>query len=237
MSIRIVHLFDNVTADPAMTALWGYSVLLEYHGQHVLMDTGSNGRVLLQHLKQMNIDPAAIDILFLSHRHWDHVGGLDSILELNPDLRLIVPHTLSTHLLDDLQTLDIQVTVVDETPVHISEGLYSTGTLEGSEPEQALVAETGHGLLIITGCAHPGLEHIVEVCQKNLDNPIYMIMGGFHLLNSSPEEIDTMCDILQQAQVQKIAPSHCTGKEALGQIKQRMGSAFLETGAGRVLSI
>jgi len=55
--------------------------LIETEAGRVLFDTGQSGTVLLHNLEFLGVDPAAIDALAISHAHYDHTGGLPSLLE------------------------------------------------------------------------------------------------------------------------------------------------------------
>lgn len=235
--MKIIHLFDNITHKSEIQPLWGYSLFLQMENVNILMDTGSDGRMLLKNMKILDVDPSSIDCLFLSHNHWDHIGGLDSILELNPEVQLIVPNSLSDHLLDDLHRRELDLTVVGSSPHTIAGGIYSTGTLEGSEPEQSLVIEMKQGLLVVTGCAHPGLDQILGVCQDHFTSPFYMIMGGFHLLKSNKSVIESTLRMLKELGVQYIAPSHCTGEKALNLMREHFPEQFIESGAGKIYTV
>ncbi|MEM0014360.1 MAG: MBL fold metallo-hydrolase [Zestosphaera sp.] len=63
----------------------GISLLVEAYGRDseitVLIDTGGNGDVVLHNMSLMGVNPKDIDLIVLTHRHWDHVGGLYKVLE------------------------------------------------------------------------------------------------------------------------------------------------------------
>ncbi|MGI6154168.1 MAG: MBL fold metallo-hydrolase [Christensenellaceae bacterium] len=48
--------------------------------KRILFDTGSCAEPILHNLSQMKLDPADIDMIVLSHSHFDHTGGLIGIL-------------------------------------------------------------------------------------------------------------------------------------------------------------
>lgn len=50
-------------------------LLIETNGQRLLIDTGhENGRIVSQ-IQALGIDPAEIDLVFITHAHNDHTGG------------------------------------------------------------------------------------------------------------------------------------------------------------------
>ncbi len=66
-------------------------------------------------------------------------------------------------------------------PARICKGVYSTGVLGNWIKEQALMIATDSGLILITGCAHPGIVHLLEGANKIIEDKILLVMGGFHL--------------------------------------------------------
>jgi len=70
--------------DQLCVACHGFSALATArHGDRtttVLFDVGPYGDVWLANAERLAIDLAGIDVLFLSHWHWDHSGGLPSVV-------------------------------------------------------------------------------------------------------------------------------------------------------------
>ncbi|MHA1136239.1 MAG: MBL fold metallo-hydrolase [Candidatus Thorarchaeota archaeon] len=65
----------------------GFAVLIDVYyddmsSTRLLLDTGSGTPALVHNLKEMNLDVSAVDMIILSHGHWDHVGGLITMLKL-----------------------------------------------------------------------------------------------------------------------------------------------------------
>ena len=58
----------------------GLAFLIEAEGKRLLFDTGQSGTVLLHNLALLDVDPATIDALAISHAHYDHTGGLEALL-------------------------------------------------------------------------------------------------------------------------------------------------------------
>ena len=204
--------FDNCKIDENTQSLWGFSIYLDKY--KLLFDTGSNGRVLLQNMKKLSIDIQDIEYIFISHSHWDHIGGLDSLLEINPELILYVPSSLSKHLIEDLKKLSKDVIVCDDKPQHLFKTLYTTGILGTQTPEQSLIIDEDETTLI-TGCGHFGIENITKIATTFLKKDIDIVMGGFHLLKSDDKDIMDSISKLKQLGVKKAYPTHCSGDRAL----------------------
>jgi 7,8-dihydropterin-6-yl-methyl-4-(beta-D-ribofuranosyl)aminobenzene 5'-phosphate synthase len=182
--MRLSILFDNVPGREDLIPLWGFSCSVESGGTRWLFDTGSNGRVLLANAEKMGVDLSVVDALILSHPHWDHVGGVDSVLEVAPEVRLFVPDSLSKHWIADLRRMSGGVEVTGEAPRMLFDDVWSTGVM-GEIGEQSVVVATEKGPIVLTGCAHPGIVAITARAVEMTGRAPYLVMGGFHLLNSS----------------------------------------------------
>ena len=72
-------IYDNTAFRKDLRAGWGFAVLLEAKGKRILFDTGGRGSVLLSNMSKLGIAPKQIDDVFISHAHFDHIGGLSLI--------------------------------------------------------------------------------------------------------------------------------------------------------------
>ena len=233
---KITILFDNRPNDGGFPTFWGFSCLVETPDTTLLFDTGSNGRVLLKNMAALGVDPAQIDILAISHRHWDHIGGLDSVTEANPNLHLFLPASLSRFLIRDLQSLSKAVTVVGKEAATLRPAIHTTGIM-GEIGEQALILDTPEGLAVITGCAHPGIVAIAERAMALHGKPVRLLMGGFHLMNADAPTIAATIEALRRLEVAWVCPTHCTGDLAIGMFAEAYGERCIAGGTGRVITL
>jgi len=121
--------------------------------------------------------------------------------------------------------------------VKICEMAYSTGELGEWIREQSLVIETGEGLIVITGCAHPGVVHIVEEAKKLLERNVYLVLGGFHLCWMNAFQVKSVAEGVNRAGVTKVAPCHCSGDLARSTFEKVYGKDFILVGVGKRLEI
>jgi 7,8-dihydropterin-6-yl-methyl-4-(beta-D-ribofuranosyl)aminobenzene 5'-phosphate synthase len=230
---RLIILFDNVPGVEGLERLWGFAALIEADGRRLLFDTGSNGRALLRNMAALGCPVASVDTLFLSHPHWDHIGGLDSVLEQNPDLTVVLHQGFSKHLIADLRGQCRELVVVGAEPQQLAPGLFSTGTLDSEPPEHGLVLDLGGVSAAISGCAHPGMARIVERGAALLGRPIDWAIGGFHLMYADAAEIERSIQALQALDVAYVVPTHCTGDPARAAFEQAYGAHCVAGGVGR----
>lgn len=108
------------------------------------------------------------------------------------------------------------------------------------EPDQmlddsALAFRSKEGLVIITGCSHAGICNITGYAQKVcVVQQVQDIIGGFHLLNASPEQLDGTCRYLEKIQPASVHACHCTSLAA--RIALAGHCPVKETGVGQKLA-
>lgn len=131
----------------------------------------------------------------------------------------------------------IRPTIVDEFK-EISPQVYSFVLKGGFRLyEQALILRTSKGLVVITGCAHPGIVQLLETVKKRLEAPIYLVLGGFHLFRKNRKFVDKIVDAFQALRVEKAAPCHCSGDAAIAQFQEAYQDRFCHIGTGTVLTL
>src|SRR6266513_4279274 len=88
---QITILYDAFGADPSMPKDWGFSALVEVAGKRILFDTGNDADIFAANVKAKSVDLASIDFVVLSHRHSDHMAGLNHVLSVNPAVKIYAP--------------------------------------------------------------------------------------------------------------------------------------------------
>ena len=211
--MKITIIYDNEAFDKSLKPDWGFSCLIEAFGRKILFDTGANGDILLGNMKKLNIDPALIDIIFISHAHWDHTGGLLSFLKINP-AKLYIPCSCQ-------EVPGSKELIIVKDPVAIHENIFSTGELKAQE--QSLVIKYNKGVVVIAGCSHPGVREILQASSNY--GRVVTLIGGLHGF----KEFDLIQDL------ESICPTHCT--QFKEKIRELYPDKYIEGGAGRVITI
>lgn len=234
--LTITVVYDNVAHDSRLQTDWGFACLVEGLEQPLLFDTGGKGDILLRNMRALGLDPQAVRTVVLSHAHGDHTGGLAAFLAENPDVTVYLPQSFPVNIKDTVRRAGAMLVEVTG-PATIAARAYTTGELGGQIREQALVVETPRGLVVITGCAHPGIAALVRQAQVEVGGDVYMALGGFHLRDADAATLATTIAELQGLGVQRIAPSHCTGDAARCAFAEAFGADYLVSGVGQVFVI
>jgi 7,8-dihydropterin-6-yl-methyl-4-(beta-D-ribofuranosyl)aminobenzene 5'-phosphate synthase len=211
--MKITIIYDNEVWKEGLRADWGFSSLIEAYGRRILFDTGANGSILMDNMKKLGIDPLSIDDVFISHAHLDHTGGLSAFLKQNSNVTLWVPPSFG-------RPIGAKEIIVVKGPMQLYEDIYSTGELESIE--QSLCIKTTKGIIVITGCSHPKMEHILRTASQF--GKVYGILGGLH--GTEPKSLKNL---------DFICPLHCTQYKR--EIKSLYPKQYIEGGAGKVIEI
>jgi len=101
------------------------------------------------------------------------------------------------------------------------EGRTAFGRKEGENSDDlvpddsALVYSSAQGLVIVTGCAHSGICNIIEYAKEVCgEERIADIIGGFHLLHPTVQQLEGTAEYFARQKIERIHPCHCTGLEA-----------------------
>lgn len=236
-NISIIVVYDNYRVDPNLTTSWGFGCVIKTPITNILFDTGGNSSILLSNMEKMNIDPKDIDIVVISHIHMDHRGGLNGFLERNGNVKVYIPASFLDPIREKIKSYGAEYQDVKDS-IQISDNIWTTGEMGTPIEEQSLVLDTKEGLVVITGCAHPGVVSITEKAKQILpDRNIYLVMGGFHLGSASDLELKSIIKGFRNLGVKKAAPSHCSGDRCRELFKEEYKEDYIENGVGNIIEI
>ncbi len=246
-------LVDNRTNNPTFETEHGLSILLETEKHSILLDTGASDMLMrnaerlgkdlstvdyvfvshghsdhaggLKHFMQINkkakviVSPDAISGRFFSKRgnlhsittEWPEIGDdrlilIDQTREIAKGLHLIA-HIPQIH---PMPKGNLNLYVQDAHGEYIHDDF---------RHELALYIEG----LLFTGCAHSGLENILDACPW----PVHTVVGGFHLLDGqeTEEEINALGQRLKAIYPNtQFYTSHCTGDAVFAILQSVMGN-------------
>lgn len=93
--MKITTLIENLVNGPELFGEHGLSIYIDTGEKKILFDTGQTG-LFIQNAQKLGLDVNDIDILILSHGHFDHTGGLYPFLEINKKAKVYAKKEIFT---------------------------------------------------------------------------------------------------------------------------------------------
>ncbi len=245
--IRLTVLMENHATKP-MESEHGLAFLVE--GIHsVLFDTGATG-AFARNAERLVRDLDAVDLVTLSHGHWDHTGGLG---RLKGKRLLCHPKALdgkfrrrdgSTNGLayppkrlkadfdcifrKEPYWINQELLFLGEVPrrhpqEQASEAFVDDhGTTDTMPDDSGMVMRTAEGLVLITGCAHAGLINMLDYAMDVTHREdFHAVIGGFHLL-SWDDRARWTTGALRERNVRHLYTGHCTDDSVIEEMKKEL---------------
>ena len=195
--VTVLPLIDFYSDDNNLKTEPGVSYLVKADSTTILMDVGDNRKglhpsALLQNMNALNIKSGDFSMIFISHLHPDHLGGLSEARKGEFSLSQgavklgDIPVYSPGPLKPSRWNPGPRVVEVSEPRV-IAPGIASLGVIPrhlflfGKTDEQVLAINLrGKGIVLIVGCGHPSIERIIQRTKMLFNEPIYAIIGGLH---------------------------------------------------------
>jgi len=237
MTIKIIY--DNTSVD-GYNADWGFSCVIN---DSVLFDTGDDPEILQKNFELMGLKISDIKIVFLSHKHKDHTGGLTYLLNSGDFSAKIYCTNDTRKALKKMKGIRNPELIVIKKFSEIAENIFTTGIIDGTYKgkaleEQSLVIQNNGKIGIIAGCSHPGIISMVESVQEDFPTAeISFVIGGFHFLDKGEKIIKETAKDLKSLAVKRAGPCHCSGAKAKKIFRKIFKNDFIEIDAGRILEL
>ena len=251
-ALRLTILGDNAVARGGVKAVWGFACLVEAQGHTVLFDTGADPAVLKENLAALEVSPARIEAVVISHYHSDHTWGAPGLGTLR-GVRALTPRGLEEHPKETaaLQSAGLRLVPVSQA-IPLFDGMTVSAPLlfDGRIPlpgtsqtfadkvwEQCLTVETPAGLVVVAGCSHPGILPMLEQVKRRTSRPLHLVIGGFHLLGRPDAEVRRIATAMQAMGVAHVSATHCTGEAAAHVFRNVFGNRYVSAGVGAVIDL
>lgn len=92
------------------------------------------------------------------------------------------------------------------------------------------MVQSPKGLLVVTGCAHPGVVNMVKRAKEIAGDKIHVVVGGFHMAGMSQKQIQEVIKSFQELGVEEVAPCHCSGDLTRQLFREAYGDSFHPAG-------
>lgn len=189
LSMKI--LMENKTYRDGFGAEHGLALYLETEGMTILYDTGASD-LLVRNAAKMNVDLDQVDVVVISHGHYDHTGGIPAFADINEHAPIYI-HEEAFHTFYGLEngeleedTCGIRWTSEERNriesrlsltrgPHWLSPNIVISGTIPVDSsfvPAEQFYYKTEDGLLHEDSMAH---EQFLAICDK--------MGGGIHLFS------------------------------------------------------
>ncbi|MFQ5646302.1 MAG: MBL fold metallo-hydrolase [bacterium] len=197
---KVTFIYGNRTSQvKGCQPAWGMVTLTEFDGLKILFNAGGDPVIFKHNLETLNIDIKDIDLVVISHEHWEMLEGIGPVLERNPRVKIYVTRSLyddypsfMTHDLsgynwkpewqDNLVRMHDYQWVTPNILLMKLHSAFGRGGPRGIE-EIHLVLLTEKGLVIAQGCGHPEILDIMSESQDYTDeNRVHLIYGGTRLI-------------------------------------------------------
>lgn len=255
--MKLTVLTEN-TAGGKFLAEHGLSYLIEQDGKTILFDTGHSDIFLKNSILKGYRIQDSIDVVALSHGHWDHGDGLQYISN-----KTLIAHPNSfikrfrkggkQNIGLSLSKFEIQKKfnlIESVSPYYITKDIIFLGEIprvnnfesqktsfideQGNDDfvsdDSALAIIQDNELIIVTGCSHSGICNIVDYAIKiSKVDKVKVIIGGFHLKKDDSQTQKTI-EYLKHLNVGQVLPSHCTELPAMAAFYNEFKIQQVKTG-------
>ena len=201
--LKITILVNNFLNETELWAEHGLSLLISFVSRDkqgkILLDTGQSGEVLSHNLRILKVKLDDLVAVVLSHGHYDHTGGLLTLLKLLNKKTPVIVHPdawgsrintkpyireIGSKLTPDEIEAEKGILTQNATPFFITEEIFTTGTIKRSEvleQDLSLLRETNSKLVndnilddlsLVFNLGKKGLFIVTGCCHAGIINTI-----------------------------------------------------------------
>ncbi len=182
----------------------------------------------------VHLHPAALDAKY----HKTRAIGIPSAARValaGPNVRLVPSRDPGEVVPGLFRTGEIPRPHPEEAPAEVFHLDPAGREIDPLLDDQSLYFDTLRGTVVLLGCAHAGVIHILEHVQSlTRQRPIHAVIGGMHLGAASPARLQWVIDRLHSIAPSLIVPMHCTGPRATAALWNAFPNACRPGGAGAI---
>lgn len=199
-------LAENTVSCDNFVAEHGLSLYIETPKHKLLFDLGQTD-ILFQNAEILGVNIENVDIVVISHAHYDHTGGLKTFLKRNSKALIYMNENvfgdyfsedryigMDKSLLENDRIIftkdnfeiddELYLFTANKTPIkhktysHQSKLEQSCLVRDDYKHEQYLLIKENSSTSLISGCSHKGILNIIDFAKQHKATNI---IGGFHL--------------------------------------------------------
>jgi 7,8-dihydropterin-6-yl-methyl-4-(beta-D-ribofuranosyl)aminobenzene 5'-phosphate synthase len=251
IKLEILPLYEAFSQNELQCG-FGVSYLIRTGSTTILFDLGNNPDAispspLEQNMARLGISLDEIDLMIISHRHPDHVGGWKWWDKKTFSLTGISQPALGTLpiYIPEKITYPGSNPTLAKMPTQLADGVVTTGRFTYVEPfplwqimpndsEQVLAVNVaGRGIVLIVGCGHMGLKALLERARTVFAAPVIGVVGGLHYGKADADLLQAEIQSLRDCHPLLVALSpHDSGPAALDAFAQAFPTTYRSICAG-----
>ena len=236
--IKVTVLIDSKNGGRSgLHRVHGLSLFIEAYDRYILFDLGPADKYLIENSEKLGVPLDLLDAAIISHSHSSHAGALGGLGWVSPYLDTYIPYDTMPHLgvvakkngLRPIEVLDWR---------ELWPYIYVTPPIYGPPWEHFLVIKTSNGLLVFSGCTHPGVDKVVSILKDRFGEQagIYGWIGGFHLSNAPRSVVMETVKKLDSLGLEIVVPLHCSGK-TMSEYLSSTSIRVIDAGVGDTINI
>lgn len=217
--MKITVLSDDKASKQRLVEKHSFSLYIERDSEIILFDLGVESSVLEVNTAVLGLDLDIVDYAIVSHAHTPHYGGFKYLSQEAPFVTVYIPFGTMESLGYTFRANGLKPVEVVKW-IQLGGGVYLSKPYYGPPYEHFLVFDYNDGLIVVTGCLHPGVDALIDI-SSYFKKRIKGVIGGLHLYNA-PEEI--ICDftwkLVEKVNPDFIIPLHCSGRRIIDVLRK-----------------